>query len=120
MRELTDVLQPLVLVTEVRSIAADEFWLSPAYGRDSVAIHFTWRPAGAAVRAVLPRLEAALAPFAPRPHWGKLTTMTGAAVRRCYPRLDDVIRHRDRFDPNGVFRNRFIDDLFGTTASDGH
>lgn len=119
-RDLTDVLQPLVLVTEVRSIAGDEFWLSPAYERDSVAIHFTWRPAEAEVRAVLPMLEAALAPFAPRPHWGKLTTMPGAAIRRCYPRLDDVRRHRDRFDPTGVFRNRFLDDLLGTTAGDVH
>ena len=65
---LRDRLAPLVFVSEIRTIAADDLWLSPAYGRDSVAFHFTWRPDWPAVRALLPDVEAALEPFEPRPH----------------------------------------------------
>jgi xylitol oxidase len=86
-RELT----PLLQVSEVRVVAADDLWLSGAYGRDSIAIHFTWVLDEPAVMAMLPRLEAALAPFEPRPHWGKLTAMSPGAIRARYPRFDDVV-----------------------------
>ena len=78
---LRDRLAPLVFVSEIRTIAADDLWLSPAYGRDSVAFHFTWRPDWPAVRALLPDVEAALEPFEPRPHWAKLFTMAPEVVR---------------------------------------
>ena len=104
-------LAPLVQVSEIRTIAADELWLSPAYRRDSVAFHFTWRPDVAAVASMLPRVEAALAPFEPRPHWAKLFTIPGADLRRRYPRMDDFVALASRCDPDGRFHNAFLDRL---------
>ncbi len=90
----------LLLVTEIRTIAADELWMSTAYERDSVGIHFTWKRDQAGVESVLPLIEEALAPFDPRPHWGKLFTMKPTP-----PRLDDFRDLVERWDPRGVFRN---------------
>ena len=103
---LAPALAPIVLVSEVRSVAADDLWLSPAGERASVAIHFTWRRDLPGVMAVLRSVEAALAPFRPRAHWAKLAIERGE-----FPRLGDWIAARDRFDPTGMFRNRFVDDL---------
>jgi xylitol oxidase len=104
---------PLVMVTEVRTIAADQLWLSPAQGRDSVAIHFTWHPDWHAVRTVLPAIEATLEPFGPRPHWGKLFTLPWSEVRAGYPLLPQFSQLVARMDPRGVFRNEFLDQLLG-------
>ena len=70
-QELAPRLAPLVLVSEVRSVAADDLWLSPAHDRDSVAFHFTWRPAPAAVAAMLPLVEAAARAVRPSPPLGQ-------------------------------------------------
>ena len=102
-------LAPLVLVSEIRAVAADDLWLSPCYRRPSVAFHMTWIPSWPEVAALLPRIEAALAPFAPRPHWGKLFALPDAAVRVAYPRAADMARLVRRLDPDGVFRNPFVD-----------
>jgi xylitol oxidase len=97
-------------VSEMRTIARDELWLSPASGRETLAIHFTWvgdtQAALPAVRAV----EQALAPFAARPHWGKVFTTPGPAVRSLYPRLADANALAREFDPDGVFRNGFVEE----------
>jgi alditol oxidase len=113
LHELAPLLCPLVLVTEVRSVAADALWMSPAFERDSVAIHFTWRLEPHAVMALLPRIEATLDEFAPRPHWGKLTAMAAATIRARYPRFDDFAHHRDRLDPGGTFGSPYLDELLG-------
>ncbi|MFP3670394.1 D-arabinono-1,4-lactone oxidase, partial [Priestia sp. SIMBA_032] len=68
-RELAADIAPLLITTELRTTASDDLWLSMAYRRESLAIHFTWRNMPAEVAAVLPRIEAALAPFGARPHW---------------------------------------------------
>lgn len=104
-RELGSQIAPHLLVTELRTAAADDLWLSGAYERDTLAIHFTWRNEPAAVHALLPRIEAALAPFAPRPHWGKVHTLDAAAIRRTVPRLDDARGVFERLDPEGRFAN---------------
>jgi alditol oxidase len=96
-------------ISEVRTIAADELWMSTAYGRPSVAFHFTWHPDWEAVRGVLPALEGALAPFEPRPHWGKVFAMSPEAIRSSYERLPDFVALLDRYDPSRKFRNRFLD-----------
>ena len=107
-------LRPLTFVSEIRTIAADDLWLSPAYGRESVAFHFTWRPDWPAVRAMLPVVEAALEPFEPRPHWAKLFTMSPEVLRSRYPRMDDFVALATSVDPGGKLRNAFIDrHLFG-------
>jgi xylitol oxidase len=105
---LRDRLAGLVLVTELRSVAADEFWLSPAYGRDSLAIHFTWRPDLAAVTPAVEAIESALAPFAARPHWAKIAGISPDELRARFPRLDEAAARRHRFDPDGVFLNEFL------------
>ncbi|MFI9815067.1 FAD-binding protein [Saccharothrix variisporea] len=94
----------LLLTSEIRTIAADRQWLSPTHERDSVALHFTWRQDDAAVRAELARIEAALAPWRPRAHWGKLSTHPGA-----YPGLPRFARLRESLDPTGTFGNAALD-----------
>jgi alditol oxidase len=98
-----------VQISELRTIAADELWMSTAYGRASVALHFTWLPDWEAVRQVLPTLEAVLSPFEPRPHWGKLFTIPPRDVQDRYPRLAAYRDLLARHDPDGKFRNRFVD-----------
>ena len=98
----------LLQISEIRTVAADGLWMSTAFGRASVAIHFTWQPEQEAVRAVLPVLERALAPFDPRPHWGKLSTMPADATRSSYTHLRGFVELIERHDPRGTFRNDFL------------
>jgi xylitol oxidase len=107
--EFRDWIAPLIQVSEVRTIAKDDLWLSPAFDRASVAFHFTWRPDWPSVRVLLPRIEAALAQFAPRPHWAKLFVMHPEDVGSRYERLSDFQTVARRFDPDGKFRNEFLD-----------
>lgn len=108
---------PLLYVSEIRTVAADGLWLSPTYGRDSVAFHFTWRRDEAAVREVLAEVEAALAPFDARPHWGKVFVMGAAELEALYPRLPDFRELCASFDPGGKFRNAFLNRfVFGETS----
>jgi alditol oxidase len=108
---LRDRLSPLVQVSEIRTVAADELWLSPAYRRDSVAFHFTWKPDGDRVLDRLQEIEAVLEPFEPRPHWGKLFTIDGNVLRSRYERGPDFVSLARRLDPDGKFRNDFVDDF---------
>ena len=112
LRALGPVVAPLLQVAEIRTVAADDLWLSTASGGDRVGLHFTWLPRQPEVEAVLPRIEAALAPFGARPHWGKLFASLGAPgsdPRALYPRLDDFRALAARLDPEGTFRNAFVD-----------
>ena len=112
-RALASTLRPLLLVSEIRTIAGDDLWLSPAHDTDCVALHFTWRQDVPAVRAFLPSLDDALAPFAARPHWGKLFETTPERLRLAYPRLDDFRALADRWDPAGKLRNDLTDGWLG-------
>jgi xylitol oxidase len=103
-RGLAEVVRPVLQVCEIRTIAADRLWMSPQYERDSVAIHFTWERSPAAVRRVLEQVEAALEPFEPRPHWGKLFLRAPS-----YPRTADFARLAARLDPRGAFRNEWME-----------
>ncbi|WP_264778446.1 FAD-binding protein [Deinococcus aetherius] len=114
LHEIGDRLAPLLQVSEVRTVAADELWMSPCFGQDSVAVHFTWRPDERAVRDLLPTLEARLAPFGVRPHWGKVFTLSPADLRASYPRLPDFRDLLAAYDPQGKFRNAFLETyIFG-------
>lgn len=114
MRGLAAEIAPLLFVSEVRTVAADSLWLSAAFERDVVALHFTWRPQQAEVLALLPRLEAALAGLEARPHWGKLFAADAAALAPRYPRFDAFTALAAEYDPNGRFRNAFTERvLFG-------
>jgi xylitol oxidase len=113
LRTLADAVAPPLQVAELRTVAADDRWLSMAHGRDSLAVHFTWQPdpvpALIAVRAV----EQALAPLGARPHWGKLFAMTPEQVQPLYPRLADARALRRELDPDNVLGNPFVDRYVG-------
>jgi xylitol oxidase len=102
-------LAPVLQISEVRAIAGDQLWLSPAYGRDSIALHFTWKKDEAGVLAVLPLIEEALRPFEPRPHWGKISGLGGAEIGGRYPQLLAFRALRDQWDAPGKLRNRFLE-----------
>ena len=110
---LGERIRPLLHASEVRTVAADSLWLSPAQHRDSACVHFTWQQRPAEVTALLPEIEERLAPFAPRPHWGKLFTLAPETVQAQYPDLDRFRALRDRLDPGRVFRNEYVDRLLG-------
>lgn len=109
LRTIADRLAPVVQVSEFRTVAADELWLSPSYRRDSIAVHFTWIADAAAVAPVLAAVERLLAPLEPRPHWGKLFGADPARLRPHYPRWADFQRLRRQYDPAGKFGNEMID-----------
>jgi alditol oxidase len=105
---LRDQITPHLLITEIRAVAADNLWMSPCYKQSSVAIHFTWKQDWPAVSKVLPAIEKELAPYKARPHWGKLFTISPPTLRSRYERLPDFLRLAKRFDPQGKFRNDFL------------
>ncbi len=107
--QLRDKITPHLFVTELRTIAADDLWMSMAYQRDSLAIHFTLKPESDAARALLPQIEAKLEPFGARPHWGKLFAIQPAKLQAQYPRLKDFKALLAEQDPKGKFRNEFIE-----------
>lgn len=109
MRRLSPIVTPLLMVGEIRTMAADELWLSPNYGRAGIGLHFTWLQDTPAVQAVLPLIEAELAPFAARPHWGKLFDAGVSTLAPLYPRFGDFVALADRLDPAGKFRNSFLE-----------
>ena len=106
---IAHLIAPALQICELRTIAADDLWLSPANGRDSFALHFTWISDMAAVIPALTAIEEQLAPFDARPHWGKVFPMGADVVRSRYERLPDFSKLAARFDPTGKFRNEFVD-----------
>lgn len=116
-RSIADTLAPRLFVSEIRTGAADEFWLSPFYRQQSVALHFTWKPLQADVEAVLPALEELLRPFGARPHWGKLFTPSTHDWEALYPRFADFRALADMHDPDGKFRNALLDNILGVRAA---
>ncbi|MCC2031650.1 D-arabinono-1,4-lactone oxidase [Microbacterium allomyrinae] len=110
-RALGDDIRPHLIWTELRTAAADELWLSPAYRRDVVIIHFTWLNHPDEVAALVARIEAALEPFGARPHWGKRHGFDRIAIERVHPRLADARAVFERLDPAGRFSNAHLERL---------
>ncbi|MCU1359670.1 MAG: linked oxidase domain protein [Ilumatobacteraceae bacterium] len=108
-RAFADEMAPHLLVSEIRTIAADSLWMSPQYERATVAFHFTWRPHAAEVMQLVERIEHALAPYEPRPHWGKVFSMNASTIESRYPRHADFLGLIERFDARGAFRNGWLD-----------
>jgi xylitol oxidase len=108
-----DRVAPVLQVGEIRSIAADDLWLSPASGQDVVALHFTWVEDLAAALPAVRAVEEVLEPFGARPHWGKVFTAPADRVRPLFPRLADAVALAERLDPRGVFRNAFVEEYLG-------
>lgn len=97
---------------EVRFAAAEDPFLSPAHGRDTcyVAVHvYRGMPYQAYFRAV----ETIMRDLDGRPHWGKIHDRDAAALRPLYPAWDRFQAVRRRLDPDGVFRNDYLDRVLG-------
>ncbi|MFJ2552252.1 FAD-binding protein [Microbacterium sp. NPDC087591] len=109
-RMLAGQIAPLLLVNEIRTVRADDLWLSSSSGTDAVGIHFTWKPEEEAVRALLPTIEAAL-PETARPHWGKVFTLDASEVRSRYPRWQDFAALAGAYDPERRFVNPYLERL---------
>jgi xylitol oxidase len=111
---LRDQIGPHLMISEIRTVAADNLWMSPCFKQPCVTIHFTWKQDWPAVSKLLPVIERELAPFDPRPHWGKLFTIAPQQLRPAYEKLPDFIELSRKFDPKGKFRNEFLEtNIFG-------
>ena len=104
-RSLAAAIRPHLFVSELRTVAADDLWLSPSHDVDCLAMHFTWRQHVPEVTALLPSLDDALAPFAARPHWGKVFASDHERLDAAYPRIADFRSLADRLDPERRFGN---------------
>jgi len=111
LRSMGDRISPHLGAAEIRTTAPDDLWLSPAYQRASLCIGFTWRKHPAEVSALLPDIEAALEPYEPRPHWGKLFALDKVALSGRFARLPDFLHLARTYDPTGKFSNRFLRNL---------
>ena len=111
MRSLSHLVTPLLQISELRTVSADDLWLSSAYGEDRLGVHLTWQPRQQEVEAVLPAIEAALYPLGARPHWGKLFHAVDPAAS--WPRWTDFRRLVRRLDPSEKFSNDFLAGLSG-------
>jgi xylitol oxidase len=98
-----------LFISEIRTIAADDLWMSTCYKRPSVALHFTWKQNTDSVMKLIPIVEEQLAPFGARPHWGKLFTIPPAQLQSRYERYADFQQLLRQYDPKGKFRNEFLD-----------
>ena len=112
LREIASYFAPVLFVSEMRTLRADDLWLSPAYGRDSVAFHFTWKADEPVVLQAIAAIENRLHPLDTRPHWGKLTAMTPREIIGSYERSPDFERLMAEYDPAFKFRNDFINGLY--------
>ncbi len=114
--KLQDEVFPHLFISEIRTIAADQFWMSPFYNKPCVAIHFTWKPHWEAVQGLLPKIEEALAPYHVRPHWGKLFTLDPSVLQGRIEKLEDFKALVKAYDPEGKFRNPFLNHNLGYTS----
>ena len=103
---------PVMFPVEVRVAAADDVWLSTAYGRDSayVAIH---QYVGLPYREYFALFESIVTSVGGRPHWGKMHTRDAAYLNDVYPRFGDFLRVRDETDPSRLFANPYLSQVFG-------
>jgi FAD-linked oxidoreductase len=97
---------------EVRSAAADDTWLSTAYGRETgyIAVHRYYREDQ---REYFAAVEEVMIAHEGRPHWGKLHSRDADALRELYPRFGDFLAVRDRLDPERRFENAYLRRVLG-------
>lgn len=106
--KMKDEIYPHILISEIRAIAADGFWMSPCFQQDCITIHTTWQQKPQEVMALLPKIEKALAPFNAKPHWGKLFTLDAKTLQARYPKYNDFVALAQKYDPQGKFKNSFL------------
>ena len=106
--KLHEKISPHLFITEIRTIQADQFWMSPCYKKTCVAIHFTWKQETESVMGLIPLIEEQLAPFNVKPHWAKLFTVSPPVLQSRYEKLNDFKQLVNQYDPKGKFRNEFL------------
>ena len=104
---LPDSVYPL----EVRTVGADDAFLSPQYQTATTSISVSGKP-GTDYWDYLRSIDALLAEFDARVHWGKLHFLTPERLQALYPRADDFIALRRELDPEGIFLNDHLRPLF--------
>jgi xylitol oxidase len=104
-----ELINPELFISEIRTVAADDLWMSPCYHQDCVAIHFTWKQNPDEVGKLIPMIETELAPYRVKPHWGKLFRMNPATIHQRYERFSDFLALVKKYDPAGKFRNHYLD-----------
>jgi xylitol oxidase len=109
LRGMAADIDPFLHATEIRTMAADDLWLSPSYGADTVAIHFTWQRKPAEVDAITREIEAVLLPLGGRPHWGKRLHADASRLAPLYPRMAAFRALASQYDPAGKFRNAYLE-----------
>jgi L-gulono-1,4-lactone dehydrogenase len=112
-QEVPKLADPVMFPVEIRVAAADDIWLSTAFGRDSayLAIH---QYVGLPYRAYFDLFESVVAGVGGRPHWGKMHSLDSSKLRERYPRFDDFLKVRGDCDPSGLFANGYLDQVFGS------
>jgi xylitol oxidase len=105
---LREQISPLLMISEIRTVAADQLWLSPCYRGNSVGLHFTWRSEPKKIQELLPILEETLQDLDPIPHWGKISTLPAAVLESRYSKLNDFRKLVEEFDPEGRCANEFL------------
>jgi alditol oxidase len=113
LRGVAAAIVPVLQVSELRTVAADALWMSPHYGRDSLAVHFTWEPRPGAVARALEAVESALAPLGARPHWGKVFLADAGSIVSLYERAGDFSALAGRLDSRGAFGNAWLQRVLG-------
>ncbi len=110
-----ELINPHLLISEIRTIAADNLWMSPCYQQDCVAIHFTWKQEPDEVGKLITMIESELAPYKVKPHWGKLFSMNPSIIHERYEKFPDFLALVKKYDPDGKFRNHFLDlNIYGS------
>lgn len=111
MQALGSQISSYLFVSEIRSVKADQFWMSPAYGKDCIALHTTWHQDDKVISELIPLVQKALQPFDPIPHWAKLSSIPVSSLAQAYPRMDDFRALCKRFDPKKKFANKYLEEL---------
>ena len=115
MEELNEKISPHLFISEIRTVNADDLWMSPCYKQSCVALHTTWKQETDIVMKLIPLVEEKLAPFNARPHWAKLFTISPQVLQSRYSKLSDFKQLINHYDPDGKFRNAFLDkNLYGS------
>jgi FAD/FMN-containing dehydrogenase len=108
LRAIGDWIDPHLWATEIRSMAGNKLWRSPAYGDDCIAIHFSWLREFDAVQAMTEEIEAMLLPLGARLHWGKIIHSRAEQLAPLYPKLAAFRELVRSYDPGEKFRNEFL------------
>mgnify|MGYP001189968948 CR=1 FL=1 len=101
---------------EVRVVAPDDIPLSTAHGRPTgyIAVHVYQ---GTPYDTYFQGVEGIMSSYGGRPHWGKMHFQGHETLASRYPRWDDFQEIRRRIDPEGRFRNQYLDRVLGPVST---